>query len=1117
MVESKAERNRRLARQRQKKHYQLNIKGTSKQQEKSKKRRREGRLRDNRDHKKRCHDRRENGTLIERRNQQDRSLQRRKDGTHADNRDELIRSRDRREDGTHGDKRDQRERSRTKRSTRNSSQPPTNTEITLPLPTGSGEPLPIGSGASVNRPSRRVSQNDEDPIELPTPILENEILTLLHNNQFNSEMRNIVNYKICLICREIDLISNLIINNRTNICSRDARQRFKKFSKEAGMIPDEIPEVLKNLSLLEELLICRHIPFMHISRLRGGGQYGYRNHVIAFPQDVNAFAQQLPRSVSDSGIIIVRKEGLNNTHRDYRVRRNVVFNALVWLKDNNPYYSHIEICEDRLQELPDDDIPSNIPTQIIPDNQQTTHRDQAEEDEEQEDTTEITSVTRPVGTRRQVDHINSVINNQPITPWPPLHRIPTNEYTEAGLHTQIFPTVFPTGNGDITHPQIERTPENVPTPTEWAKHSIAHEDGRCPKHPRFGYYVLNKILRYQAVQTGKVFMKRNEKNRNISIEELQEQLRLGPKALEFGLVHFGAHIRGTMNWKLSKRMELYDIVDFIGLPTFFITLSAADLHWPDLHVLMQRHEAGNIPNYSEEVDDAGRNGRVNRNPHMVDAFFVRRVKTFLKHVVGDNLKNHWYIYEWQHRGSIHAHGLLWLHDAPFPKNPNAEEIVKHGTEEQKSQLIKYYSSYVSAWNPCSLSREDMADLLENHPNDPQLANPTIYPPQSTTHPCRIRSDEVTDQEQDLAGLLNKVQRHGSCNPQTCLRKKKRSDEMECKAGFPKPLRLDPGFVEDPKRKGEYVYVPERNDPILNQYPLRGWIQFWRANMDLKPVLSLYALIMYLSKYMTKDESSSTTLLDIVERLIQLAANGSDIASTDKAFAKYLMQFIGNRDMSLQECIHHLRMEPGYETSETCVVISLNEVEITTDPEQPIRKSNWEMYLQRKDNLNQSMYDYVQHHTLGPKKNTRRKKPCIPRFYPRYDEVTSPQDRKFDEYCHIKLMMYRPSSTNNPLNPDNRPWPDVIREYAATENNNLPEKVRNIITGRVEPNPDDQADESSEFEPTQEEEEELEGLPDHILAARPNQPPEEEQAYIAPPDRDEYWRSLPEDLAADAHR
>ena len=273
-----------------------------------------------------------------------------------------------------------------------------------------------------------------------------------------------------------------------------------------------------------------------------------------------------------------------------------------------------------------------------------------------------------------------------------------------------------------------------------------------------------------------------------------------------------------MQWKLSRRMELYDMIDFLGIPTFFMTLSAADTHWPDLQLLLKRHEEGELPP-GAEIDDAGRNGRVVRNPHMVGAFFVKRVKTFFCEVIGKEILVHyWLIFEWQMRGTIHCHCLLWLKDCPFD---DVEYIVKHGTEEDKSELLKYYDEYISAWNPCSLTFDQLTHLKENDPTNQQLANPLIIAPQTDVHPCRIRCSEVEDVNLDLAALVNTVQRHGSCNTQTCLRKKRNSETYECKAGFPKELRPVSAFVEDKKMNGKCIFEPARNDPILNNYPKKG--------------------------------------------------------------------------------------------------------------------------------------------------------------------------------------------------------------------------------------------------------------------------------------------------------
>ena len=100
-------------------------------------------------------------------------------------------------------------------------------------------------------------------------------------------------------------------------------------------------------------MLIAAMPFMSVYRLPHG-QYGYRGHVINMPQDLTAFATSLPRLPSELDVMIVRKKGSNNTHRDFRVRRMVVQHAFQWLKRNNKYYRNISLDTFALSQLPDD-------------------------------------------------------------------------------------------------------------------------------------------------------------------------------------------------------------------------------------------------------------------------------------------------------------------------------------------------------------------------------------------------------------------------------------------------------------------------------------------------------------------------------------------------------------------------------------------------------------------------------------------------------------------------------------------------------------------------------------------------------------------------------------------
>ena len=82
------------------------------------------------------------------------------------------------------------------------------------------------------------------------------------------------------------------------------------------------------------MLISHVLPVMSIYRLPHG-QYGYSGHVLNLPQDITSFVNNLPRNPTNLDIIVVRKEGATDSHKDFRVRCSVVLAALQWLVGNN--------------------------------------------------------------------------------------------------------------------------------------------------------------------------------------------------------------------------------------------------------------------------------------------------------------------------------------------------------------------------------------------------------------------------------------------------------------------------------------------------------------------------------------------------------------------------------------------------------------------------------------------------------------------------------------------------------------------------------------------------------------------------------------------------------------
>ena len=67
-------------------------------------------------------------------------------------------------------------------------------------------------------------------------------------------------------------------------CKRDTNE-VKRYSRDNDMWPGEVPECLRDLTQIEEMLIARACPIMSVYR-KHGGQRGYKGHVLNLPQDI---------------------------------------------------------------------------------------------------------------------------------------------------------------------------------------------------------------------------------------------------------------------------------------------------------------------------------------------------------------------------------------------------------------------------------------------------------------------------------------------------------------------------------------------------------------------------------------------------------------------------------------------------------------------------------------------------------------------------------------------------------------------------------------------------------------------------------------------------------------
>ena len=110
------------------------------------------------------------------------------------------------------------------------------------------------------------------------------------------------------------------------------------------------------------------------------------------------------------------------------------------------------------------------------------------------------------------------------------------------------------------------------------------------------------------------------------------------------------------------------MVKQLGLPTFFLTLSCADLRWKELILIISRLNGLNLDENSE-IDYFKKCEILNSNP--VARHFQYRVETFFKEIILHkngplrNVENYAIKVEFQFRGSPHVDCFIWVKDAPL--------------------------------------------------------------------------------------------------------------------------------------------------------------------------------------------------------------------------------------------------------------------------------------------------------------------------------------------------------------------------------------------------------------------------------------------------------------------
>lgn len=172
---------------------------------------------------------------------------------------------------------------------------------------------------------------------------------------------------------------------------------------------------------------------------------------------------------------------------------------------------------------------------------------------------------------------------------------------------------------------------------------------------------------------------------------------------------FLRHVPGSPPYWQKFMYEVVAMVKQLGIPTWFMTLSCADLRWPELFQIISRTQGLNLTD--TQVDALSYNERcsmLNLNPVVVAKHFQYRVETFFTEVlltqanpVG-KIVHYALRIEFQMRGSPHLHGLIWTSDCPKL------------THESKQDYVDFIDSHVQAYLPNAEADPEFYDLVATY-------------------------------------------------------------------------------------------------------------------------------------------------------------------------------------------------------------------------------------------------------------------------------------------------------------------------------------------------------------------------------------------------------------------
>ncbi|XP_072048303.1 uncharacterized protein [Amphiura filiformis] len=439
-----------------------------------------------------------------------------------------------------------------------------------------------------------------------------------------------------------------------------------------------------------------------------GAQKGINGQVVCVKANVNNTAACLPRLPTEQSLIRIklkRRLIYKGHHICQDVNPENVRQALKWLKANNPVFEDIDINFDQFDSLLDDQLISGEHDQendIIAEPHSPNESELATESIASDSTElyEYIDIDEEQDMHDQ-DEDSTDKHDESILCIAPGEGNRPQKVLE--MEAQSFPAEFPDGSNTFNDDREDKL-----SPSRYFNARIFSADNRFARNPEYIFFALHATEVRQICDNIQIALHRGSTKtadgRKITASMLRNHEEVKGLIRRDEGYRFLVKIRGTpAYWEKSKR-DVFAMIRQLGIPTFFITFSAADRRWIDIDngILISQGKQPMTAEQHKNMTWEDHCKIIMSNPAAAARMFQQRVHTLINDVILSpanpigKVEDYYYRTEFQQRGWPHIHMIAWVKDAPeFDTYPDEE-------------IAEFIDKYVS----CELPPEEDVELHE---------------------------------------------------------------------------------------------------------------------------------------------------------------------------------------------------------------------------------------------------------------------------------------------------------------------------------------------------------------------------------------------------------------------